>query len=77
MMLPNNTLPLHWVRLSKFCDLTGDTRTAVNNRVRAGKWLRDVHVRAPDGSKELWVNLVAVNDWCDGKKPAHRHGDGR
>ena len=65
---------LQWVRLSKYCDLSGDTHDAVEKRLRTGKWLRDVHARKPDGSAELWVNLDAVNDWVEGKLPAHQHG---
>lgn len=70
-------LALNWVRLSRFCELTGETREAVIARVKAGHWLRDVHVRTPAGSSEQWVNLQAVNDWAAGRKPAHQHGDGR
>lgn len=65
---------LDWVRLSRYCELTGETPAAVDNRIRAGVWLRDVHARRPDGSKELWVNLRAVNDWAAGNGPAHQHG---
>lgn len=68
---------LRWVKLSRYLELTGETREAVINRVRAGHWLRDVHVRTPNGSAEQWVNLEAVNDWVEGNKPAHQHGDGR
>lgn len=68
---------LRWVRLSKYCDMTNETHDGVVKRVRTGKWLRDVHVRQPDGSSELWVNLEAVNDWCEGKKPAHLHGSAK
>jgi hypothetical protein len=65
---------LRWVRLSKYSADSGDTPAAVEKRLRTGQWLRDVHARKPDGSAELWVNLDAVNDWAEGKKPAHQHG---
>lgn len=65
---------LHWVRLSKYCELSGETPDAVSGRLRTGKWLRDIHARQPEGSSELWVNLRAVNDWAEGKLPAHMHG---
>lgn len=68
---------LRWVRLSRYLEMAGETREAVLNRVRAGHWLRDVHVRTPNGSAEQWVNLEAVNDWAAGGKPAHQHGDGK
>ena len=68
---------LRWVRLKKYCELSGDTPAAVEGRLRAGIWLRDVHARRPEGSKELWVNLHAVNDWAAGVTPAHLHGKSR
>lgn len=68
---------LRWVRLKKYCELTGDTPAAVDSRLRTGHWLRDVHARRPDGSKETWINLPAVNDWAEGVLPAHLHGKRR
>lgn len=65
---------LHWVRLSKYCELSGETPNAISNRLRAGIWVRDVHARLPEGSRELWVNLDAVNDWAAGKTSPHLHG---
>lgn len=66
---------LQWVRLKKYCADSGDTAGGVENRLRTGKWLRGIHARVPDGSACLWVNLRAVNDWAEGKKPAHLHGN--
>lgn len=63
--------------LSQYCEMTGETAEAVTTRVRRGHWLNGVHVRKPEGAKELWVNLRAVEDWAKGEKPAHRHGDGK
>ena len=65
---------LRWVRMKRYCELSGDTPDAVDCRLRAGHWLKDVHARRPAGSKELWVNLDAVNDWAAGVLPTHRHG---
>lgn len=65
---------LRWVRLKRYCELTGDTPDAVDSRLRAGFWLRDIHARRPEGCKETWVNLDAVNDWAAGNGPAHLHG---
>lgn len=69
-------MALHWVRASKYRELAGEKETddAIDGRLRAGIWIRDVHARRPDGSKELWVNLNAVNDWAAGKPNAARHG---
>lgn len=65
---------LRWVRLNRYLELSGETADAVQGRLRTGTWLRDIHARLPHGSKELWVNLPAVDDWAEGVKPAHKHG---
>lgn len=68
---------LHWVRLNKYCADTGDTPDGVDKRLRTGKWLHGIHARVPAGSASLWINLKAVNDWAEGKKPAYLHGQGK
>lgn len=47
---------LRWVRMNRYEELTGDTADAVEKRVRTGKWLRDIHVRRPEGSAAWWVS---------------------
>ena len=66
---------LRWKRLKTYCAESGDTADAVDKRLRTGVWLRDIHARQPEGSKELWINLPAVNDWADGRQPALDHGE--
>ena len=66
-----------WVTIRKYAEVKGESPNAVKARLRAGVWLRDIHARQPEGSKTLWINLDAVEDWASGKKPAHQHGDGR
>ena len=61
-------IALEWVPMNRYCELFGETPDAVDKRVRSGHWLRDVHVRHPLGSKQLWVNVMAVNDWAAGRK---------
>lgn len=67
-------MALHWTKASAYCQQTGDTADAIDSRIRAGFWVRDVHARRPEGSRELWVNLNAVNDWAAGKPNPHLHG---
>lgn len=69
---------LDWVPITAYLDSAkGDTREAVESRLRRGHWLRGVHARKPEGAKELWINLPAVNDWAAGKSPAHQHGSAK
>ena len=55
---------MKWVRLKKYCELSGDTEYAVRHRRVRGIWLDGIHARlAPD--KRLWVNLDEVNKWVE------------
>lgn len=65
---------LRWVKASHYCAMSGDTPDSISKRLRTGIWLRDVHARRPAGSRELWVNLAAVNDWAEGVLAPHLHG---
>jgi hypothetical protein len=57
------THPVSWVKLKKYCELTGDTAAAVHARRRSGKWLDGVHCRLAD--ELLWVNLVEAQRWVE------------
>lgn len=55
-------IDLQWIRLARYCGLTGDTPAAVHARRRKETWQDDVHCRiAPDGN--LWINVQAFNRW--------------
>jgi hypothetical protein len=61
---------LNWVKLSKYCEQSGDTPDAVHAKRRKGWWLDGIHWRlAPDGN--IWINLEAVNAWVENKPTAH------
>jgi hypothetical protein len=69
---------LDWVPMTAYlAEAKGETADAVDGRLRRGHWLRGVHTRRPEGAKELWINLRAVEDWAAGKTPAHEHGNAR
>ncbi|TCP06608.1 excisionase [Caldimonas thermodepolymerans] len=58
--------PLHWIKLSKYVELTGDTADAVHARRRKRQWQDGVHCRVgPDGN--LWINPAEVNKWIEGQ----------
>lgn len=55
---------LRWVKLKRYCQLSGDTVHAVHARRRKGQWLDDIQCRlAPDGN--LWINLIEVERWVE------------
>lgn len=64
---------MKWVRLSKYCETSGDTEDAVHARRRTGIWLDDVHVKIA-GDGKLWVNLEAVQEWVETSSRESRQG---
>lgn len=64
MNLSENGRTLKWVKLPKYCELSGDTACAVRHRRKKGQWLDGVQSKcAPDGN--LWVNLAEVEQWIE------------
>lgn len=59
---------IKWVKLSKYIELSGETKDSVHSKRRAGHFIDGVHTKvAEDGN--LWVNLEAVAKWVEqGKK---------
>ena len=55
---------MKWVKLKKYCELSGDTPHAVHARRRKGIWLDGLHTRLA-GDRRLWVNLEAVEKWIE------------
>ncbi len=55
---------MKWVKLKKYCELSGDSPEAVRIRRKRGKWLNDVQCKVgPDGN--LWINLIEVEKWVE------------
>ena len=58
---------MKWVKLKKYCELSGDTSNAVHAKRRKGIWLDGRECRvAPDGN--LWINLTEVEQWVENDK---------
>ena len=53
--------PLKWVRLEKYCELSGDSATAVRARRTRGEWLDERETECKN--RRLWVNLPAAQKW--------------
>jgi hypothetical protein len=55
---------MNWVKLKKYCEISGDTRDAVHAKRKRGVWIDGVHCRiGPDG--KLWINTQAVEEWVE------------
>lgn len=58
---------MRWVKLKKYCELSGDTVDAVHAKRRKGIWLDELQCRlAPDGN--LWINLLEIEKWVENGK---------
>lgn len=55
---------MKWVRLKKYCELSGDTAHAVHHRRSRGVWLDGVHTRVA-ADRRLWVNVDEVSKWVE------------
>jgi hypothetical protein len=55
---------MKWVKLKKYCELSGDTEDAVHAKVRRGIWVKGVQIKAA-GDNALWVNTEEVDKWVE------------
>lgn len=54
---------MKWVKLPKYCELSGDTPNAVHARRKKGHWVDGVHCQVRN--KNLWINTEAVEQWVE------------
>lgn len=53
-----------WVKLIKYCELSGDSPDAVYAKRKRGIWLDGIHCKiAPDN--KLWVNMEEIQKWVE------------
>lgn len=57
-------LPIKWIKMEKFCELTGYTRKAIERKRQEGIWIEGKHwKKAPD--RHIMINLEEFNQWID------------
>ena len=55
---------VQWVKLKKYCELSGETRHTVNNKLAHNIWRDGYHTKImEDGCR--WVNLLRVQEWAE------------
>ncbi|HAU2307369.1 TPA: excisionase [Legionella pneumophila] len=61
-----------WVKLKKYCQISGDTSNAVHAKRKRGMWLDGIQCKiGPDGN--IWINLIEVEKWVEnGNKATNR-----
>ena len=54
----------HWVRLSKYCELTGETKNTFNKKRFTGQIRDGYHAKlAADGA--IWVHIERMSQWVE------------
>jgi len=62
---------MNWIKLKKYCEISGDTAEAVRNRRKKGVWADGKHSKiGPDG--KIWVNPMEVDKWVDNYQHTQR-----
>lgn len=62
-MTSQQTLNIKWLKLNRFCELTGETEDAIQSRRTAGEWLDSIHVQTRNN--RLYVSIEAYNRWVE------------
>jgi len=51
------------VLISKYCEVSGETKKAVESRIQRGAWVEGKHFYKVEGVRERWVDLNNVTEW--------------
>jgi hypothetical protein len=54
-----NILPLH-----RYCEISGESRTAVIKRIERGIWIIGQHVIKIPNVRERWIDTIEVEKWA-------------
>ena len=55
---------MKWVKLKKYCEISGDTSNAVHAKRKRGVWLDGIQCQVgPDGN--IWINVIEVERWVE------------
>lgn len=64
---------MKWIKLVKYCEVTGDTPDAFQARRRRGVWIEGLQfTKAPDGT--IWINTDEVDKWVEQQSSQSCHG---
>lgn len=63
---------MKWVKLKRYCELSGETRDSVHAKRKAGHFVDGIHTKIADDGN-LWVNVEQVEKWVEqGRKAVCR-----
>lgn len=56
-------IPIRYVLVPKFTELTGWTEDAIQKKISRGQWIEGIHYRRRDG--RLLINLEEYDKWVE------------
>lgn len=62
--------PLQWVKLKKWCEMSGDTPPAIYARISKKIWREGLHYSKTD-AKTIWINTEESQKWINSKGSTH------
>lgn len=62
-----------WIRLSKYIEVTGESRSTLLRLRNKGSIIHGYHYRT-DPMDRLWINTERMTEWVEGKKPSYLKG---
>lgn len=69
-------MTIRWVRLSRYCELSGETEHSVEHKRRTGIWRDGEHCKVA-GDGKIWIDLEAVERWVETSDMQFRQGRSR
>lgn len=59
---------MKWVKLKKYCEVSGETPDSVKAKRRAGHFIDGIHCKVA-GDGNLWINIEEVEKWVEYGNP--------
>lgn len=59
---------MKWVKLSKYCELTGETPDSFKSKRKKGLFAEGRHFKIIE--KHIWINLAEMERWADNYQEA-------
>lgn len=59
---------MKWVKLNKYCEITGETEDAFHGKKKKGMYAEGRHWKIIE--RHIWVNLKEMEKWADSYRAA-------
>jgi hypothetical protein len=59
-----------WIRIKKFCELTGYTDQAAREKIRGGVWREGIVWKTPPNCRDVLISQAGYDAWVEGQESA-------